>query len=229
MNPIITIPEADLVAILGNNGEHWVQQSWGDGVSACLHGAIRRCQPIPGDAYLIEQVANRQAWGTQWNDAMSTKWQMVRERLANIQVTDADLADTFGPQWEQIAALVRRAAVLTPDDSERLADARAAARAAARDVSRAAAQAAAVDAAVDAAWDAARAAAWAAAMDAAQAAAWTPRRAAAVDAAWDAAGALAARDLIGQHGFTQFHYDLLTGPWRTVIGPVHPDDAEVAQ
>jgi hypothetical protein len=39
--------------------------------------------------------------------------------------------------------------------------------------------------------------------------------------------ALAVRDLIGEHGFTQAHYDTLTGPWRTVIGPVHPDDAEV--
>ena len=43
-----------------------------------------------------------------------------------------------------------------------------------------------------------------------------------------AAGVLAVRDLIGRHGFTQEHYDLLTGPWRTVIGPIHPDDAEVA-
>jgi hypothetical protein len=35
---------------------------------------------------------------------------------------------------------------------------------------------------------------------------------------------LAVRDLIGQHGFTQAHYNLLTEPWATVIGPVHPDD-----
>jgi plasmid maintenance system antidote protein VapI len=205
MNPVITIPEADLVAILGRNGEHWVKQSWGDGVSACLHGAIRRCQPVPGDAHLIQQVASRQGWGTGWNDASSTSWPMVRARLAHIEITDADLADTFGPQWEQIVALVRRAAVLTPDEAKRLAAAR--------------------DAARDAAW----AAAWAAAWDAAWAAA--AARAAARDAAWAtgaAAGALAARDLIGQHGFTQAHYDLLTGPWRTAIGPVHPDDAEVA-
>ena len=192
MKPIITIPEADLVAVLGRNGEHWVQQSWGDGVSACLHGAIRRCQQIPGDAYLIEQVANRQAWGTQWNDATSTKWQMVRERLANIQVTDADLADTFGPQWAAIVALVRRASVLTADEAQRLAAARVPARVAAGD------------------------------------AAWAAAGAAARVAARVAAGALAVRDLIGEHGFTQEHYDTLTGPWRTIIGAIHPDDAEVA-
>ena len=177
MIPVITIPEADLVAILGDSGEHWVQGRWENGVSVCLHGAIRRCQPIPGDAHLIEQVARRQGWGIDWNDARSTSWPMVRERLARIEVTDADLLDTFGPQWAAIVALVRRASVLTADEVRRLA----------------------------AAWDAAR------------------------DAAWDAAWALAVRDLIGQHGFTQAHYDTLAGPWRTVTGPVHPDDAEVAQ
>jgi hypothetical protein len=212
--PVITIPEADLVAILGDNGEHWVKRSWGDSGSACLHGAIRRCQPIPGDAYLIEQVACRQGWGTEWNDHTSTTWPMVRERLARIEVTDADLADTFGPQWEHIVALVRRSAVLTADEVRRL------------------------DAAWDAAWTAGNAACAAcAAGDAAWAAraawaAWAAAGAAARDAAGAlapqyAAGALAVRDLIGEHGFTQAHYDTLTGPWRTVIGPVHPDDAEV--
>ena len=62
-------------------------------------------------------------------------------------------------------------------------------------------------AAWDAAWDAARGAAWDAAWDAA--------RGAARDAAW----ALVARDLISTE-----HYDTLTAPWRTVIGPIHPDD-----
>ncbi len=240
MNSVITIPEADLVAILGDNGEHWVQGHWenGDG-SACLHGAIRRCQPIPGDAYLIEQVARRQGWGTNWNDDTSTTWPMVRERLAHIEVTDADLADTFGPQWEAIVALVRRSAVLTADEAKRLDAARAAARGRtgpgrAHDGQRG-------GAAGDAAWAAAWAAAWDATGAAAGAAARAAARAAAGDAAWDATGAaagaaaraaaraLVVRDLIGKHGFTQAHYDTLTGPWRTVIGPVHPDDAEVAQ
>ena len=63
---------------------------------------------------------------------------------------------------------------------------------------------AAWDAAGDAAGDAARDAAW--------------------DAAGVAAGALAVSDLISQHGFTQAHYDLLTGPLASVIGPIHPDD-----
>jgi hypothetical protein len=44
----------------------------------------------------------------------------------------------------------------------------------------------------------------------------------------DAVLALIARDLITPDKFTQAHYDLLTGPWRKVIGKVHPDDAELA-
>jgi hypothetical protein len=50
--------------------------------------------------------------------------------------------------------------------------------------------------------------------------------AAAAHAAKDAARALAARDLIstieGEWG--QAEYDLLTWPWRSIIGPVHPHD-----
>jgi hypothetical protein len=196
----IKINETDLLDLLGEHGERWVQGEWGDGEKMCLHGAIRHCSPQPGDAYLIEQVAERQGWGTSWNDAYGTNWQMIRERLARVEVTDADLADTFGPQWEHIVALVRRAEVLTADEAKRL--------------------------------DAARAAAWVTGWDAAWAAAGTVARdaardvagAAALDAAWAAARALAMRDLIGEYGFTQEHYDALTGPWATVIGPVHPDD-----
>ena len=184
----IKINESDLLALLGENGEHWLQGSWDESDRMCLHGAIRRCQPVRGDAYLIEQVAARNGWGTQWNDAKDTTWTDMRPRLAHVEVTDEDLADTFGPQWEHIVVLVRRAAIMTDEEKDRL------------------------DAGWDAAWVAAGAAAWCAARDAA----W--------DAGWDAAMALSVRDLIGQYSYSQEHYDLLTGPWATVIGPVHPDD-----
>lgn len=49
------------------------------------------------------------------------------------------------------------------------------------------------------------------------AAAWDAAWVAAWGAAWDAALALLSRDLIGEK-FTQAHYDLLTKPWRDVIG-----------
>ena len=108
--------------------------------------------------------------------------------------------EVFGPQWEQVCVLVLRAVRLTPDEAGALYAARDAAR----------------GAAWDAAWGAAWDAAWVVAWDAAWDAAW--------DVARDAASVLIIRDLIGSHGFTQAHYDLLTGPWRKVIGPVHPDD-----
>ena len=201
-----------------NNGELW-DKGWGDweqsDAPTCLHGAIRYCQPVPGDAHLIEQVGNRFGFGTSDNDDCDT-WACVVEKVQP-DITDDMLADTFGPQWAELVAFVRRAAVITPHEAENLVAARGAAR----------------DAAWAAAWDAAWAAAWAAARDAARdaaraaarAAARDAARAAARDAARDAARVLAVRDLIGQHGFTQTHYDTLTRPWRQVIGPVHPDDA----
>lgn len=219
-NVTIKINEADLLALLGENGEHWLQGRWDEGVSMCLHGAIRRCQPVPGDAYLIERVAKRQGWGTDWNDDDDTTWEQVRERLVHVEISDADLADTFGPQWEHVVALVRRAAVLTDGEARRLISAGDAARYAAWVAARHAAR----DASGAASGAAAQAAAWDAARHAAGAAAWDAAWAAARDAAWAAACALAVRDLIGQYGFTQEHYDRLTGPWATVIGPVHPDD-----
>jgi hypothetical protein len=212
MNPVITIPESDLVAVLGEHGEHWAQNTWGQDGFMCLHGAIRRCQPQPGDAFIIEQVASRQGWGPVWNDAKSTTWPMVRERLAHIEVSDVDLAVTIGPQWEQVVALVRRAAVLTADEAERLA----------------AAWTAALEVGGYAARDAARPAVWYTARRNARYAAWTTALEVGGYAARDAAEALVVRDLIGRRGFTQAHYDLLTGPWAKVIGPVHPDDRTAA-
>ena len=40
---------------------------------------------------------------------------------------------------------------------------------------------------------------------------------------WGAVAALLVRDFIGD-SFTQSDYDILTTPWRKVVGPIHPDD-----
>ena len=77
----------------------------------------------------------------------------------------------FGPNGQDVVAIIERCATLTADEVGRLA----------------------------AAWDA-RDAAWDAAWDAAR------------DAAWDAARAVLARDLISAE-----HFDLLHGPWRSVV------------
>ena len=131
------------------------------------------------------------------NKRGSDAWRVVRELPAH---------EAFGPQGASVVALVERAGRLTEDEGEQLS----AAGDAAGD--------AAWYAAGDAAWYAARYAAWYAARDAARYAAWYAAR--------DAARGFVCRDLIGGI-FTQAHYDTLTIPWRTVIGPVHPDDAKV--
>ena len=45
--------------------------------------------------------------------------------------------------------------------------------------------------------------------------------------AWGAVRGLLLRDLIGRYpGWDQDAYDLLTGPWRQTVGPIHPDDGD---
>ena len=125
----------------------------------------------------------------------------------------------FGRQGEQVVALIERCRRLSAVEVERLANTREADWGAALHAARATARAAALDAALDATLDAALDAAGDAAGDAAQFAAQF--------AALDAASALLCRDLIGQvPGWGQDAYDLLTGPWRDVIGPIHPDDGD---
>jgi hypothetical protein len=112
----------------------------------------------------------------------------------------------LGPNGQAVAALIDRAGRLTAEEVQALGAPRYAARAA-RAAARAA-RAAAWAAAWDAAWDAAQDAAW----DAARDAPWGAAR----NAAWDAARsalALVVRDLISEADF-----ELLYGPWRSVIG-----------
>ena len=147
---------------------------------------------------------------------------------------ELDAWRVFGPNGRHVEAVLERIVVCTPDEIDRLAAARDAALDAAREAAREAAwyaaRYAARDAAWEAAWDAAQyaardaareaaryvawEAAWDAAREAAQYAAWE----AAWEAAWDAARDAAIVDLIGQYGYTQTHHDLLTGPWKEVIG-----------
>jgi hypothetical protein len=224
MTTIIHIdPEAPL-HILDEHG--WTQGSYDADAGVCLHGAIRLCQPIPGDAQIIERVAERQGWGTGWNDARGTTEQMVRDRLAlGIDITDEDLADTFGPQWRAVIHIVRRTAVMTVAEAQRLS----AAESAARSVAHSAAWSVARSAAWSAARSAARSAAWSAAGSAARSvarsAAWSAARSAARSAAWSAAGYVAGSvvtyDLATIDGpYTIAQRDLLLAPWIEVMGPI---------
>lgn len=126
-----------------------------------------------------------------------------RVRAARV-VRELDPHLTLGPQGEQVAALIERAARLTLDEGHRVS----AARVTAGDS--------------DAAWYAA----WCA--DTTRCAAWEATREAELVGAWaavcDAALGLINRDLI-----STTHYDTLTLPWRQAIGRIHPDDDEAVK
>ena len=153
-------------AALVSEPDVWIQGENDDGQGHyCAHGAVLRQHCTPGDEHMWRRVMRKRGLGEEWNDAPGRTAAEVAERFAAIaaETTESDMAEVFGPQWEAIRDLVRRLAVLTPDDIDKLTAAWAAAWAAAR----AAARAAAWDAAQDAARDAAQDAAWAAAWDAA--------------------------------------------------------------
>jgi hypothetical protein len=227
LDPLYKLPKSAAVYI----AEHgWTQgtEVEADG-KVCLTGALRLCSPVPGDSYLARAVLRRRGRAEDWNDRRGRTAGEVIGYLAETEISDDDLAQTFGPQWREIVDQVRAISGATPAQIERLGAAWGAARrGTAWDAAWGAAWDAARDAARDAAWDAARDAAW----DAAWGAAWDAARDAAWGAAWVAASgaarALPVRDLISKNGFTQEHYDILTGPWRKAIGPLHADDAPLS-
>ena len=147
-----------------------------------------------------------------------------RQSVAWRVVEEVDPSIRFGPQGPHVAALIARAREITGDEVEKFNAARESARDAvwksARDAASKAASKAAGVAGRESAWIAASESAWVAASKAARVTASD----AVWGAVWDAARALVVRDLIGQHGFTQAHYDTFTRTWASVIGKVHPDD-----
>ena len=175
-----------------------------------LGAAVTHPAPHRDDAsgYLSVSVEPADCTGMKWPCRLlevepADPW-APSERLPNKRachslrvVRELDPHLALGPQGMHVAALIKRAGTLTPDEAERLGAARDAARAAAR------------YATWNATWDASREAAWDATWDAARAAAQT------------AALALVVRDLLSRE-----HYRTLTGPWASVIGPAHPDDQE---
>ncbi len=105
------------------------------------------------------------------------------------------MTDRYGPQTTQIEALLDRVCNLTDEEAKALRTL------------------------WTPTWVAARVSAWEAARAAGRIA--TRRVPSVTTTAWtarDAVLALVVRHLIGQHGFTQEHYDTLVAPWESVIG-----------
>jgi hypothetical protein len=196
MSTLTDIPElaAHLIEDVG-----WKQgKIGGAGGKVCLHGAIRECAPQKGDAEIVRALARTQGFTEDWNDNDDRTESEVLSALRHLDVSDDALAATFGPNWELVVGVIRRAAVLTEDEMQRMVKAWYAAWDAV--------------AAWDATWDAARDPA--AARAAALVAVWAAIRDVAWDAVWAAALACVVRDLI-----TPEQFDILTGPWVSVVGP----------
>ena len=126
-------------------------------------------------------------------------WKVVRELPAH---------EALGPNGEEVVALIERCETLIPGEVKGLA----AACDAAWDAAWYAAWYATWDAARSAARSAAMFEAWYATWDAARSAAWSAAWYAAVSAARDAALAIVVKDLIRPE-----HFDLLYGPWASVM------------
>ena len=106
----------------------WIQGEMRNGESVCAHGAVQTCQGLrPGDGHIIRAVMRTKGVTEGWNDESGRTKEQVVARMALIEVSDADLEETFGPAWRPVVAVIRRAALLTPTEAKELAAARAAA------------------------------------------------------------------------------------------------------
>jgi len=180
-----------------------------------LDGALRSCTPVVGDGFIAREVLRRKGHAEEWDYAYGRTQDEVVAYLAASEITDEDLAATFGPQWPEIIVMIHRASNFTRDELVTM-------HALQYDRSAGWTGVALIAYATSrSGWDAVWSAVWDASCSAAGAAIGDAHRSAAVDAAL----ALLVRDLIGRHGFTQEHYDELTRQWRTVIGPLHHGDA----
>lgn len=155
--------------------------------------------PLDASTYLSVSVAPADCTGMEWpcrllrvepvGDVVTCPDIPSKRAVSALRVVEELPAwMALGPNGEAVARLLDRMTTVTTDEWRRLTAAWAAAWAA-----------------WDAAWDATKAAARAAARDAA--------RTAAREAAWEAALALVVRDHIAPS-----QYDLLVGPWESVMG-----------
>ncbi len=212
----------------------WTQgQEEDDDGRVCLTGALRLCSPVPGDYYIAREVFRHWEHAEVWNDTEGRTAEEVVWYLAATQITNYELSVVFGPQWHEITTLVRAICGLT---QQQMADLAAAHTVASRS------EQIRADLAFSIAWGAAlrarqahvsaatASAVWEAAWDATEELVLTPNEgymaAPARGAIRNSALALCTRHLIGTDKYTQEHYDLITGPWRKVVGPLHTDDTQ---
>lgn len=181
----------------------------------CATGAVILCQPSTGDEQVIIAVQRHRGRAESWNDEPERTAEEVSASL-RVDITDAELVATFGPQWEAIVGLTRRVTTLVQSDARTLVSYTTSLEQM-RHI-------AAVDAITEASFASERSGMMHAAADAISPSGQDIFSRDIAREAKDTAKALVVRDLIGTHGFKQKHYDTLTMPWRTTYGIAHPDD-----
>lgn len=200
----------------------WAPPDGHEGDWVVLHPTATEIGDRPSEYLSVSTVATA-CKGMKWpcrlltveavGDVIKPEPGLLPNKLAGVafRVTgELPAHEALGPQGVHVAAFIEQAHQITPNQLLAIAAVRDAVWNTAWDDS------------WDAVWDATSADARAAARAAASDAAWDAVRDAAKSAAWAAAAALVARDLINTED-----YNTLTRPWRTVIGPIHPDDPEL--
>lgn len=100
----------------------WTRREYKDEATGarCIAGLVLDC-PIttwqPGDNHIVYSMLYHDGFGWPWNDQLSMQEgeTAVRKLLWEMVIDDAALCTLFGPQWQEIIALVRRAALLTDE------------------------------------------------------------------------------------------------------------------
>lgn len=108
----VLLDAADLIDIPGR----WIQESMIVGERCCAHGAVLQQHCTPGDEHLWRPVMRHMGLTEAWNDDPFRIASDVSWALRQIEATEADMEDVYGPQWLQVRHLVRHLASLTAEE-----------------------------------------------------------------------------------------------------------------
>ena len=117
-----TLTEEMALVVANLESREWIQGKERDNEGrVCAHGAVMTCQGLrPGDDQIIRAVMRAKGLTESYNDENGRTKDDVLKLMRQIEITDADLESTFGPMWREVVAVVRRAAVLTRYEANRL-------------------------------------------------------------------------------------------------------------
>lgn len=112
---IDTTPAAEYIETHG-----WTQGAMKRDGAVCLTGALRECDLKPGDWLIARAVYRAQEHAEGWNDDLGRTKHEVIDYLRSHPVTDDNLEEVFGPNWKSFVRLVRRVAVSSGEEADRM-------------------------------------------------------------------------------------------------------------